>query len=129
MINYEFNLMDALPITNVTQALTALRDLWENIDCSVCRTLLCLEELNLTTAHLESKTKVCRESRKTATSLSITVQNRSVYSSNRAVAPFRQDCSDGVTPYIGVDCATSWRQIGRDTSANCCLLHFPWLLL
>ena len=51
-------------------------DLWENIDCSVCRTLLRLEELNLTTAHLETKTKVCRESRKTVTSLSITIQNR-----------------------------------------------------
>ena len=63
-------------------------DLWENIDCSVCRTcrrtLLRLEELNVTTVHLETKTKVCMGSRKTATSLSITVRNRRVYSSERS---------------------------------------------
>ena len=51
-------------------------DLWESIDSLVCRTcqrtLLHLEDLNLTTAHLETMTKVCREFRKTATSLSIT---------------------------------------------------------
>ena len=77
-------------------------DLWENVDCLVCRTcrrtLLRLEELNLTTVPLETKTNVRRGSQKTAALLSIAIQTGVSTAANRAVASFEQDGSDRGAP-------------------------------